>query len=428
MLLPSDDQLRRALTRSGSPGLAGAVLGELAEALDQTPQVRRRPIPWPFADPLPGTGRSLGRRRVGTVALVVIAALSLLAGLAVVGLVGALRHPPPFGLARPGLIAYDSGGQIFVTNADGSDPRVVSSGPGSAIEPTFSLDGTHLAWFSVDASTSSVQLVVAGADGSGALRVASLAAADNHSGVQVAYLRIAWSPDGRRLAYAAPVSGLARLFVVGLHGAPPTEIGAPALEAHDPSWSPDGRRLAFRGGRFDDERGIYVADVRAGAKPVRITPIGRPAVTADASDSAPSWSPDGAWIAYTMVLNDADESHVFVVPAAGGTPRDLSGAGNNDFAPVWSPDGSWLAWRTGASGYPGRFVVARPDGSLRSALTPTVLGTPVWSPDGRRLLAASPNQATGLTDRVLSIDIETDTTVEIPAQPEGDPSWQRLGP
>ena len=85
---------------------------------------------------------------------IILALLTLLlASLAAIG-VGSQPGPdpaPPFGLARNGLIAFDSGGDIWVAEPDGSDPRLFVSGPGFDIDPTFSPDGTKLAFWSLEA-------------------------------------------------------------------------------------------------------------------------------------------------------------------------------------------------------------------------------------------------------------------------------------
>ena len=73
---------------------------------------------------------------------------------------------------------------------------------------------------------------------------------------------------------------------------------------------------------------------------------------------APSWSPDGAWIA--MAARDGDATHVFKIPVSGGQPMRL--VDSVSFDPVWSPDGSFILY----SGTPrGRSVpveAVRPDG------------------------------------------------------------------
>ena len=61
--------------------------------------------------------------------------------------------PPPFGLAKPGLVAFDSGGDIFVSNADGSGRLQLTSGPAIDLMPVFSPDGTKMVYLSLNDPT-----------------------------------------------------------------------------------------------------------------------------------------------------------------------------------------------------------------------------------------------------------------------------------
>ena len=93
---------------------------------------------------------------------------------------------------------------------------------------------------------------------------------------------------------------------------------------------------------------------------------------------APSWSPDGAWIA--MAGRDGDATHVFKIPAQGGQAVRL--VDSMSFDPVWSPDGKFILY----SGTPrGRSVPVR-------AVQPD--GKPYRSRLGRWLSIGSPT-ATG---------------------------------
>ena len=242
------------------------------------------------------------------------------------------------------------------------------------------------------------------------------------------FIHIAWSPDGTRIAYTAMAGGHPQLFVASLDGSASVPIGPADIEGESPVWSPDGRQVAFRGGHFNKDRGIYVMNADGTGAPLRLTPPSPAQVTPDVMFSAPAWSLDGDLIAYSSIVDDG-ESHVFVVSSRGGDPQDVSGPPDgSDWSPAWSPGGEWLAWRAGQDSVPGQFVVARPDGTERSVLPPAVAGAPVWSPDGRHLIGASNNPASGTTDRLIVIDVEAGTSIDIPAELAGDPSWQRLAP
>jgi Tol biopolymer transport system component len=117
---------------------------------------------------------------------------------------------------------------------------------------------------------------------------------------------------------------------------------------------------------------------------------GREWSVAEALDvrGAPSWSPDGAWIA--MAARDGDATHVFKIPFGGGAPVRL--VDSVSFDPVWSPDGSFILY----SGTPrGRSVPVqrvRPDGtpyplSLGSMVVDRLADSYRFLPNGNGLIA-----------------------------------------
>ena len=92
-----------------------------------------------------------------TVRLASIMALTLALVLAAAGAVAVGASilqadlPPPFGPARNGLIAFESGGDIWVVDPDGTDRRQLTSAPGLEHSPAWSADGTRLAYWSQEA-------------------------------------------------------------------------------------------------------------------------------------------------------------------------------------------------------------------------------------------------------------------------------------
>jgi dipeptidyl aminopeptidase/acylaminoacyl peptidase len=127
-----------------------------------------------------------------------VLAIVLLAAVAVALVVGSRpRLPAPFGLARPGLVAVDLGGDIYVMNADGSHRVQLTSGPAVDSRPTWSPDGTHLVFESELADLSST-LVVMGIDDRRSTTVAD----------GIAELGgLSWAPDSRRIAFGSRTVG-----------------------------------------------------------------------------------------------------------------------------------------------------------------------------------------------------------------------------
>jgi Tol biopolymer transport system component len=129
------------------------------------------------------------------------------------------------------------------------------------------------------------------------------------------------------------------LFTVRADGSGRTRItSAPAFSA--PQWSPNGRRLAV------EHSGDVWTMSPTGASLVRVT-------TNPADDFEPTWSPDGASLAF--VSNRTGVRNIFVIHAAKpfGSPRQVTRYAPNstgdvtDFAtsPRWSPDGQAIMFR-----------------------------------------------------------------------------------
>jgi dipeptidyl aminopeptidase/acylaminoacyl peptidase len=99
------------------------------------------------------------------------------------------------------------------------------------------------------------------------------------------------------------------------------------------------------------------------------------------------WSPDGRWVAFTA--NTSGRQNVWVVPADGGWPLQLTVSDQRQVLGQWSPDGKWIVFQ---SDYDGDeqwdlFAVSLEDGDVRN-LTCTSEASeeaPQWSPDGSRL-------------------------------------------
>jgi dipeptidyl aminopeptidase/acylaminoacyl peptidase len=140
-----------------------------------------------------------------------------------------------------------------------------------------------------------------------------------------------WSPDGKTIAFLGEAGGKMQLIVVA-----PADGRARALtELKQPpqsyAWSPDGSKLAF-------------------VAPVEIQPAAFFALP-EKPDGA-KWANDAKVIRSYPYRTDPDgwlkpgETHLFVVDAAGGTPRQISTGpgdwGDRDEAPAWTADSAAL--------------------------------------------------------------------------------------
>jgi dipeptidyl aminopeptidase/acylaminoacyl peptidase len=100
-----------------------------------------------------------------------------------------------------------------------------------------------------------------------------------------------------------------------------------------------------------------------------------------------AWSPDGKTIAF--VSNVTGRNNLWLVPADGGWPTQLTVSDQRQASPAWSPDGKWIAYQ---SDYDGDeqwdiFLVSPKTGQVVNLTNTREIAelSPAWSPDGRYL-------------------------------------------
>jgi dipeptidyl aminopeptidase/acylaminoacyl peptidase len=344
-----------------------------------------------------GSFRPLPGARV--VYLLVILALLLAAFL--IAVAGGFFHSDSLrALGGNGAIVYSLGGNnheavvSISIGPDGTGMHPIEAGRC----PSYSRDGTVLAWISYEPSA---YLVVSDADATSPRKVLlvdapkrSVAFAISPDGTRVAWFKPTQpEPAQRASSDAAPTSSdpSVELWVAPLDGSQGARVVAPADvpgEIYDsPVWSPDGRLIAF---------GTYVKDRSTGE--ARRTAID--VVAADGSerrrlttrpgllDDGVAWSPDGRYLAYSALADGATERELYVVGVDGTDDRAFTETPESEHDPGWSPDGAFLAFETSMRDVPDRLNTIALDPSARAS--PPSRGPEtdwfVWSPDGRQLL------------------------------------------
>ena len=151
-----------------------------------------------------------------------------------------------------------------------------------------------------------------------------------------------WTPDGRRIAYAATHGGARSIFWRLADGTGPEQQMIETLQQdgrhhlHTGSFSPDGRTIAYTDYTEASAADIWIESL-TDRKP-------RAFLTSPANEQGPRFSPDGKFIAYTSNESSRDEVYVQSFTGQGGKWQ-ISDAGGRE--PVWSPAGKEIFYRNG---------------------------------------------------------------------------------
>ena len=404
--------------------------GLLDAAMTRVDRTRQRPG-WLIAERWLPMRVTSGVARLGKVA-VVFAILALLVALAVViGVLVGSRHrlPPPFGLAKPGLITFDMAGDIFATNPDGTGLTQLTSGPDPDFLPTYSPDGTLIAYVTALPDLSETVSVM-NADGQHRVTLA-----DHMTDVG----DISWSPDSRRFAFGARVVGsnVNKIYVVDADHPGATPLGEPGLAGEEASWSPNGKEIAFKGSdaccgppTLPDALWLMNAD-GSNAHQLWVPPKEIPTAGSNAL-KMPAWSTDSTRLAF-LAPGVRGAFDVYVINADGLTPAvNITNSPEEEYWPSWSPDGTRVAFpRMSLTPNAGTFIVVDPDGSHPVSLKGPAVDSnmAIWSPDGKRLFGYVFNSNLGYWDVIAIFDASgKDDAALIRAVNFGPASWQRLAP
>src|SRR4051812_2279975 len=264
-------------------------------------------------------------------------------------------------------------GQLWVmTLADGKTIRFGGEKEPSG-NPTWSADSQWLAYLGRVGDKAG--LAIAHADGSGAKFLAEMSG--TNSPLPTTGRSVAWSPDGKRIAFVSSVPGpetadatgdpivitrylykpdagegntrfndnrRLHIFVVDIASGRIEQLTEGTHYEHSIDWSPTADEIAFVSNREPNEDQFFNYDLFV--LKVSDRSIRRVTSTENA-EYRPRWSPDGRTIAYqatkrglTDLETTMEDTHVWTIAADGTNRRELGrGIDNRQGAPEWSADG-----------------------------------------------------------------------------------------
>ena len=261
----------------------------------------------------------------------------------------------------------DGNAEIYVMDTDGNNRRRLTENRSDDWSPSWSPDGKRIVFVSdrdehpdVIPGWFNSEIYIMDADGSNPQNLTNNPADDRSP---------SWSPDGKRIVFSSNRDGFKNaervitheIYVMDVDGGNPQNLTNNLNNDSSPSWSPDGKRIVFssvRDGHFENEFGItdeiYVMDADGG-NPQRLTENPK-------NDWDPVWSPDGKRIAFAADRKgDLVNFEIYAMDANGENEQRLTENRSDDWSPSWSPNGERITFRSERDGN-GEIYVIDADG------------------------------------------------------------------
>ncbi|HEY5640583.1 MAG TPA: hypothetical protein VIW01_11090, partial [Dehalococcoidia bacterium] len=133
----------------------------------------------------------------------------------------------------------DDNVDIYVTGADGTDLRRLTSDPAPDAFPVWSPDGSRIAYYSEANEEGDGEVYVMDADGSNKRRLTST------KGIDLPY---EWWPDGSRLLFGTNRRGNFDIYEMDADGANQDRLTTSSKDDFSPTRSADGARIVYQSG------------------------------------------------------------------------------------------------------------------------------------------------------------------------------------
>jgi Tol biopolymer transport system component len=252
----------------------------------------------------------------------------------------------------------DGPADIYRVNPDGSEPQDLTPGAPSEERPNVSADGQHVVFQSF--RDEGWNIFSMNADGSNQVDLTNT----NFASEEVIDFEPTWSPDGSKVVFMHQdmKTGEQDLWSVNANSTGPVNLtNSPGINETSPEFSPDGSKIVYVSsgpelvGSPAYNNDIWVMNAN-GTGQTPLTETAQPI-----QNVAPTWSPDGSKIAYSVLeAPSAGEDGLHVMNANGTAQTQLL----NESSPIptyilsWSPDGTQIAYKSLSIGGELRLVGA----------------------------------------------------------------------
>jgi Tol biopolymer transport system component len=356
-------------------------------------------------------------------------------------------------------IVYVRKSGVYSCNADGTDSRELVTVPGVPFTPRFSPDGRRIRFTIRDTNQRTSSLWEISSDGKGLHSVLP----DWNKPAQE--LNGTWTPNGDYFLFESTRDHTQNIWarrestsIFRKASAEPTHLTVGQLLFSNPTPSLDGKKLFVIGQqrRFDlvhmdsnaQQFSIYLPGVSAGEADITrdgrwITYVTHPDLTlwrstpdgsfrtqltyAPMQVHMPRWSPDGRQIAF-MAARTGRPWKIFVMPAGGGTPQEVTTGDRNQGDPTWMPNSGsivfggmpWLEF--GTTSGPNLHMVDLKTSLISDLPESENLFSPRCSSDGRYVAALSADST-----KLMLYDTGKKSWTQLAASRFGFENWSHDG-
>lgn len=232
-----------------------------------------------------------------------------------------------------------------------------------------------------------------------------------------------FSPDASMIAFVNSVGGVPHIWIKNMNRGDPVQITSGESSGERPRWSPENDQIIFSSGSFETAReseSIWSVPP-LGGRPVRVIDVGRnpnwswdgrglvferkdeiwtakadgsdqrkiqgvPEVPLLIADRHPAFSPDSSQIVFFQMHAGPDGDY-WVIPAAGGRPRQLTFDNRRGEGAVWTPDGKFIIFSSSRAGSLTLWKIPASGGEPMPVTTGAGIDTdPDISRDGKKLI------------------------------------------
>ena len=234
-----------------------------------------------------------------------------------------------------------------------------------------------------------------------------------------------WSPKQKRIVFVSDRTGATKLWTIKADGTGLKKLTKGDLLDDAPAWSPGGDLIAFdRPGHVHAGEDFFdIFTIRRDGTHLRRVTHWKPETT------APDWSPGGDRLTFQRA-DDWGPPQIWTMGVDATRPRQLTSMVNGAGPPAWSPNGKLIAFASHSGNASQIFVVPAGGGTERQ-VTHDPPGTfdadPTWSPTSKRIVFSTTHSPPGGAN-IASIAVDGTGRHQVIGDPTGEtayrsPSW-----